>query len=414
MKLSDKKDFFVIIITILLSCSFGFLAGLFAINYLYIPEPGDTTIIKKDFAEYEPQTTHEEKIIQVAEQASSAVVSIVASKDVPKLEAYFENPFEEFEEFFGPIPELQIPRFREGNETEKKEIGWGTGFIISEQGLILTNKHVVDDETADYTVFTIDEKSFSAKVLARDPFYDLAILEIQPDKSVSEQGTTLHPFPVLELGDSDSLQAGQTVIAIGNALGEFRNTVSTGVISGLSRTITASGGGTVEVLEDVIQTDAAINRGNSGGPLLNLRGQVIGINTAMALQAQNIGFSIPINNAKRAIEQIKNFGKITYPFLGIRYILITEELKKENNLPINYGAWIVSGDNELAIEPGSAAQKSGLLEGDIILEFNNEKITKDNSLARVIMKYSPGDRIILKILRNNQEQLVDVILGERS
>ncbi len=415
MKLSEKKDFLTIIVVIILSSGFGFLAGLFALNYyVYIPQLGETRIIEKTVTEYEPQTTHEERIIQVAEKASLAVVSIVATKDVPKMETYFESPFQEFEEFFGPMPEFQVPRFREGDETEEREIGWGTGFIVSEKGLILTNRHVVADQTADFTVFTVDEKKFSAKVVARDPFFDLAILQIQPDKSVSDQGTVLKPFPVLELGDSEALQPGQTVIAIGNALGEFRNTVSVGVISGLGRTITASGGGTVEVLEDVIQTDAAINRGNSGGPLLNLKGQVIGINTAMAWQAQNIGFALPINNAKRAVEQVKTLGKIVHPFLGIRYVLITDQVQKENNLPVNYGAWISSGDRQPAVEPGSAAQKSGLLKGDIILEFNGEKITVDNSLARVIMKYSPGDRVNLKILRNNQELLVDVILGERS
>ena len=217
------------------------------------------------------------------------------------------------------------------------------------------------------------------------------------------------PFPVVKLGNSDQLQNGQTVIAIGNALGEFRNAVSVGVISGLGRKITASGGGFVETLEDVIQTDAAINKGNSGGPLLNLRGEVVGINTAMALEAQSIGFAIPINKAERGIEQVKTLGKIVYPFLGIRYVLINEEIKKENNLSVNYGALIIKEDEgQSAIWPDSAAEKAGLREGDILLEFNNEKITIENTLAKVIMKYNPGDEVILKVLRSKEEITVEI------
>jgi serine protease Do len=203
------------------------------------------------------------------------------------------------------------------------------------------------------------------------------------------------------------------VIAIGNALGEFRNTVSVGVVSGLGRKVTASGGGVVETLYDVIQTDAAINPGNSGGPLLNLRGEVIGINFAMAKGAENIGFAIPINYAKKDIEQIKKYGKIVFPFLGVRYVIITDQIQKENNLPVNYGAWVLKGPKgEPAIFPGSAAEKAGLKEGDIILEFNGEKITADNPLAKIITKYQPGDKVSLKILRAKKEITLEAVLGE--
>jgi serine protease Do len=183
----------------------------------------------------------------------------------------------------------------------------------------------------------------------------------------------------------------------------------------LGRKITASGGGLVEVLEDVIQTDAAINPGNSGGPLLNLKGEVIGINTAMSVEGENIGFAIPINKAKRDIEQVINTGKIVYPFLGVRYLIIDEELQKKYNLPVNYGALIQKGNQgEPAIFPGSPAEKIGLKEGDIILEFNGEKITPKNTLAKIIMKYSPGDRVILKVLREKKEKIFEVILSERT
>jgi len=171
----------------------------------------------------------------------------------------------------------------------------------------------------------------------------------------------------------------------------------------------------VETLEDVIQTDAAINKGNSGGPLLNLKGEVVGINTATVLEAQNIGFAIPVNKAKKDIEQIKTLGKIVYPFLGVRYVLITEKIQKENNLPVSYGAWVIKGEQgEAAIFPGSEAEKAGLKEGDIILEFDGQKITTENSLAKIIMKYNPGDKVVLKILRGGKEKIIQATLGERS
>lgn len=354
---------------------------------------------------YVPQTFQEEIIIKVVKEASPSVVSIIVTKDVPIFEEYFYNPLEEFEEFFGPSPfEFKIPRYRQKG-VEKRKIGAGTGFIVSEDGLILTNKHVVLDKEAQYTVFTIDGKKYPAKVVAKDPLHDIAILKIAFSKK----------FKPLKLGNSDNLQIGQTVIAIGNALGEFKNTVSVGVISGLGRTITASGGGIIETIEDVIQTDAAINKGNSGGPLLNLKGEVIGINTATVLGAENIGFAIPINQAKRGIQQFKERGKITYAFLGIRYILITETIQKKYNLPVNYGVLIVKGDKgESAIFPNSPAQKAGLKEGDIILEFNGQKITPQNSLAKLISRCNPGEKITLKVLRDGEEFNIKITLGERS
>jgi S1-C subfamily serine protease len=211
------------------------------------------------------------------------------------------------------------------------------------------------------------------------------------------------------------LQIGQSVIAIGNALAEFRNTVSVGVISGLGRTISASGGGTAETLQDIIQTDAAINPGNSGGPLLNLKGEVIGIDTAIAQGAQNIGFAIPINQVKRDIDQVSKTNKITYPFLGVRYILVDAKAKEKYKLTVDSGALILKGDNgEAAVTLGSAADKAGLKENDIILELNGEKITADNSLAKIIIKYNPGDNVTLKVLRGAQEINLQAILSERN
>jgi len=379
-----KKRIFTGIAIIIISSFFGFLAGaisggyfyLYARDYLSQGRINLPQIIEKQKIvekEYIPQTTQEEKVIKAVEEVSPSVVSIIVTKDI----------------FF-----------------QKKRVGGGTGFIISSDGMILTNKHVVLDKEAEYSILTNNGESFPAKVLARDPIKDLAIIKI-------ENGNNLKP---LNLGNSDNLQIGQTVIAIGNALGEFQNTVSVGVVSGLKRTVTASGGGITELLENLIQSDAAINKGNSGGPLLNLRGEVIGVNVAMSQAAENIGFAIPINEAKRDIEQVRTLGKIVYPFLGVRYVLITKDIKQENNLSVDYGALIVRGDEsgESAITPGSAAETAGLQEGDIILEFNQEKITLENSLAKIIQKYNPGDKIVLKILRKNKEKIVSVVLGERS
>lgn len=354
--------------------------------------------------------TEETQVINVVKHASPAVVSIVATKDLTIVERQgIFNPFEDFckdpffRQFLGSQCDIQSqPPI---TKKEKQQVSAGTGFIISSDGLVLTNKHVINVSEADFTVITSDNKKYPAKILAKDPVQDLALLKVSATALSS-----------LTLGDSSKLQIGQTVIAIGNALGEFSNSVSRGVISGLSRSITASeGGGRSEKLEQVIQTDAAINPGNSGGPLLNLSGEVIGINTAIAQGAQNVGFAIPINQAKRDIQQVKTLGKISYPFLGIRYVMITDELKEKNNLPVNYGALIVHGETQtdLAVTPGSPADKAGIRENDIILEMNSKRIDQDNDVAKMMQSFSVGQTITLKILSGGQEKTMRVTLEER-
>jgi len=407
LKPGKNKVFPILILTIFVSSVFGFLAGAISGGYFYLevkdylnklkPEPVGQEV-------YLPQTLQEQSVIKIVKEVSPAVVSIIVTKDLPVLEEYYYSPFEEF--FNYPFFEFKVPRYREKG-VEKKEVGGGTGFIISEDGMVLTNKHVVLDQDADYTVLTLDGESFSAEVLARDPVQDIAILKIKQEGNFKS-------FPQVKLGNSDKIQVGQTVIAIGYVLGRYQNTISVGVVSGLGRTITASGGGFYETIEDVIQTDTAINKGNSGGPLLNLRGEVIGINTAIDIEGQNIGFAIPINKAKRDIEQVKNLGKIVYPFLGVGYILINEDVQKDNNLQVDSGALIIGDKGQPAISPGSVAEKAGLKERDIILEFNEEKITIDNSLAKIIIKYNPGDEVSLKILRGKEEEIINVVLGEMS
>ncbi len=353
---------------------------------------------------YVSKVDYEQAVIKAVEAASPGVVSIVISKDVPIIEQCpGRNPFAdlppEFQQFFGGNLQFSEP-CQKG--TKRQEVGGGSGFIISPDGLIATNKHVVSDEKASYTVFTNDGKKYDADVLARDPVNDLAIIKIF--------GKNL---PVLKLGDSGSVKLGQTAIAIGNALGEFRNTVSVGVISGLARNIVAGGGGVTESIGGLIQTDTAINPGNSGGPLLNLKGEVIGINVAMVSGAQNIGFSIPINQVKKAIESVKKIGKISSPYIGIRYLIITPELAKKEKLGVESGALVKGNKDGPGIVLGSPAAKAGIQAEDIILEINNEKITTDNTLSSLISKYNVGDSVILKIIRAGKEIKVNVILDER-
>ena len=352
-------------------------------------------------------TAGQSDIVEVVGRTAPAVVSIVITKDVPKLQSnenpFFFSPFgnDFFDNFFG-IP--QQPK-SSPPQTEKRKVGGGTGFFVSSDGLIVTNKHVVADEDADYTVFLNNGKQYDAKLLSRDPVNDLAIVKINGSN-----------FPTIPLGDSDQLKLGQTVIAIGNALGEFRNTVSTGVVSGLSRSITAGGSALgTEQLSGVIQTDAAINPGNSGGPLLNEAGEVVGINTAIAQGAQNIGFAIPVNEAKQVIASVKKYGRIVRPFLGVRYVIITSDLAKEKSLPVDYGALIVRGETQtdLAVTPGSPADKAGLVENDIILEVSGEEITEDNPLIKAIARFGVGDRVPLKIMHRGDTKTVTVTLVER-
>lgn len=334
--------------------------------------------------------SEESDVVSAVENATPAVVSIIVTKDLPKIRRYYQFS-----------PNNYIYR-QEG--TEKREIGGGTGFIVSTDGFIVTNKHVVSDSEADYTVLMNNEETYEAQVLALDPINDIAVLKIEGND-----------FPIVELGDSSELKVGQTVIAIGNALGEFTNTVSVGVVSGLSRSLTAqsSRSGQAELL-GVIQTDASINPGNSGGPLLNVAGQVLGINTAIVSNAQNIGFAIPINEAVNTIDSVKKYGKIIRPWLGVRYVQLNETIAESNNLPVDYGALVVRGDErtDLAVMPGSPADKAGLVENDIILEINGEKLEQDNPLYKVLFRYAPGEKVTLTILHRGEEKEVTATLGE--
>jgi serine protease Do len=341
-------------------------------------------------------------VIDTVKKTNPAVVSIIISQEVPKYEVYTDpnqqNPFGDLFPGFS----FNIPQYRQ-NGTEKKDVGGGSGFFVSSDGLIVTNKHVVDQKNAEYTVFTNDGKKHIAKVVARDPVLDIALIKIEGSS-----------FPFLSLGNSDSLEVGQSVIAIGNALGEYRNTVSVGVVSGLARSITAGdmSSGNSEVLDHVIQTDAAINPGNSGGPLLNLAGEVIGVNVAIAEGSQNVGFALPINSVKGAIESVKQTGKIIRPYLGVRYVAIDAAMKDKNNLTVDYGVLVKAGAtaSDLAVIPGSPADKAGIVENDIILEIDGIKLDDKNNPASIIREKTVGQVINLKILHKGTEKIVPVTL----
>jgi len=334
----------------------------------------------------------EKSIPQVVKKVLPAVVSITISK---YLDVYEQRP----SPFFGFDDPLTIPRGR-----KKVRIGGGSGFVISPDGLILTNRHVVADPKAEYIVILDTEKKSKAKVLGADPVNDIAILKIKAKN-----------LAVIELGDSSKLELGQTVIAIGNVLDAFRNTVSVGVVSGLSREII--GGdflGRKIRMRKLIQTDAAINPGNSGGPLIDLSGKAIGINTAVVFLAENVGFAIPINPAKKDLEDIKKYGKIKTPFLGIKYIQVTKELKRKYKLPIDYGALLAPmGLEKPVLEKGPAA-KAGLKQGDIILEINKNKISEKEPLEDILQNFQIGQEIELKVLRDKKQIKIKVKLGERN
>jgi serine protease Do len=336
-------------------------------------------------------------------------VSIVASSEVPKLErCYGQHPL------FGDLP----PEFRGlfdmpslcQNGTELQRTGAGSGFLVSADGYIVTNRHVVSNEQAQYTVVLNDEKhageKLTAKVVARHPSNDIAVLKID-----------VQDVPFLSFGDSSTLQVGQTAIAIGYALGEFDNTVSKGVVSGLARSIYATDGQDAEQLRGLIQTDAAINPGNSGGPLLDIAGKVIGMNTAVA-NAQNIGFAIPANSIRTAFEQARSSGTITEPvrpFLGVRYVPITEQMKKANNLPYGYGVIVSRGKDpvDLAVIPGSPADKAGIQENDILLEVDGKQLNERYDLIAAIENKKPGDVVTIKVFHKGKEETLKVTLEKK-
>jgi S1-C subfamily serine protease len=326
----------------------------------------------------------ENVVVDVADRVSESVVT-VGIKTTRVLRQY--DPFDPWGFWGGQGGRTQ---------TQKVEQDIGTGFVISADGLIVTNKHVVSDTSATYKVVTKDDKTYDVQRVYRDPANDLAIIKIN--------ASGLKP---VEMGDSSKLKVGQLAIAIGTALGEFRHTVTTGVVSGLGRGITAGGPfeGAVERLDNVIQTDAAINPGNSGGPLLNSSGQVIGINTAVSSEGQNIGFAIPINVVKEAIENFNKTGQFSRPFLGVSYRILDQKTALLNDVP--QGAYVQT------VVSGSAADKAGIKEEDIITKMGGKKISSEETgLAKLISEHKVGDRVEVEVWRDGETRVVSVVLEE--
>lgn len=311
----------------------------------------------------------ENAVINAVEKTSPAVVAIGVSRRVI-------NPFDPF----------SIPK--------REDSTIGTGFVVSDQGIIVTNKHVVINPDK-YSVVTKEGVKFEVKKVYRDPILDLAIVQID--------GSKISP---LELGDSSKLKVGQTVIAIGNALGKYTNTVTTGVVSGLGRAVVAEDpfGGFSERLDNLIQTDAAINPGNSGGPLLNSTGQVIGVNVATTEGAQNIGFAIPINSVKQIIEEFLTKGTVSRAFLGVSYRFISKDIAILNEVP--QGAFIQD------VVEGSPAERSGLKKGDIIVKIDGQSVTEDNIVSQTIQKKKTGDSLNLEVWSDGKTKTINVTLSE--
>jgi serine protease Do len=354
----------------------------------------------------EAARSEEARRIEVVARAVPAVVSIIAEKDVPNLERIDADPFANgfFDEFFGDGSGIAAPEYRE-NGTRRREIGAGTGFFVAADGLIVTNKHVVLDEDAEYAVITNDGERHAANVLARDPSNDLAILKIEGES-----------FPFIALAD-EAPKVGQSVIAVGYALGQFSNSVSAGIVSGLSRSIRASDGSglNAEDLYDVIQTDAAINPGNSGGPLLDIDGKAIGVSVAVVQGSENIGFALPSTDVRHVVESVQRTGRISRPFIGVRYVIIDAKMAEKNQLPYDHGALIVRGDTQgdLAVIPGSPADLAGIVENDIILEVGGERVTSEHPLALLVRRHDVGDKVSVLVYHKGEELTKELDLVER-
>jgi serine protease Do len=320
-----------------------------------------------------PVTQEETEIASVVEKVSPSVVSIVTTSRT-------------ISPYYGA----------------QEEDSAGTGIIISKDGYVLTNKHVIDGASTVQVVTSDGTTYDNVKVLGSDPLNDVAFLKIP---NVSN-------LRAAELGDSSSIRVGQKVVAIGNSLGQYQNTVTSGIISGTGRPISAQSGDNVENLTDLIQTDAAINPGNSGGPLLNLAGQVIGINTAIIQDAQGIGFSIPINATKGALKGVLAGKGVHRAYLGVNYISITAEVAKHYDLSVKKGAYVFNGNDKDAVVSGSPADKAGLKNKDIITKVGGIEVGTKGDVSSLVAEYAPGDTIQLSVLRDGKTMTMNVTLSD--
>jgi len=368
---TKKPSSFILLIAALGS---GFLGGMVA-------GQSDTTTNNTDnTSQLQIVSSEAEVISKIAKEVGESVVSIDVTAQSTA------------QDFFG-------------NSRQLEQSGSGTGVILDASGIIVTNKHVVPTGTSTVKVTLADGTILNAEVLARDPRNDIAFIKVTDKK-----GKDLKPA---KLGDSAKMEVGDKVVAIGNALGEFQNTVTSGIVSGYGRDITAGEAGDSEALTNLIQTDAAINRGNSGGPLVNINGEVIGINTAItgSDNGQSLGFSIPVNDIKNQISSVLSTGKIQRPYLGVAYRLIDERFAYIYNLPVQKGAYLPPSDGgQVSIVKDSPAEKAGLKEKDIITKIDEKEIDEKNSLVGILGNYKPGDMVKLTVLRGNDTLTLDAKL----
>lgn len=299
-----------------------------------------------------------------------------------------------------------------GFSQPESEQAAGTGIIIDSSGLIITNRHVVPEGTTNVSVTLSDGTELKDVTVvgrtSQSDTLDVAFLKINDAKG--------HKLPPATIGDSSKVQVGDDVVAIGNALGQFQNTVTEGIISGYGRSVTASdssgSSGSAENLDNLFQTDAAINEGNSGGPLVNLNGQVIGINTAVAGNAQNIGFAIPVNDVRGLIDNVVKTGNFARPYLGVRYIPLTSDVAKEYGLSVDHGAFVApaSDSSNPSVLPDSPAAKAGIKERDVITQVNGTDVDQAHSLTSLLGRHQPGDKVTLTVIRGGKTVHVDATL----
>lgn len=343
--------------------SLGVVGGMFAVRYF-----DDSTALPSLSATSDGNATvtaEEGSIAAVAEKVGPSVVSVLTETQV---RSYY------------------------GTSTGE---GAGTGIIISENGYIITNNHVIDGATTVSVVDAKGELYENVTVVGRDPLNDVAFLKVTAETK----------FTAATLGNSSTIRTGQQVVAIGNALGQYSNTVTSGIVSGTGRPITAdAGNGQTESLTDLIQTDASINPGNSGGPLVNMAGQVIGINTAIVEDANGIGFAIPINSTKGIIAGVLDTGKVSRAYFGVNYLTVTPDVAREYDLSVNKGAYVYTSGTSSAVVSGSPADKAGIKDGDIITKINTDELGPSGSLSSMIGQYRPGDTVTITYLRDGKEQ----------
>lgn len=398
MKQTPSRNYGIIIAVVLLALGATISSGAFGVNWntintylklptFSLPSFGKAPQLLPQPPEKVRVSVEESVIIDAVDHVSPSVVTVGITKTTRGQDMFEFDPFDPF-----------TPFRKQQGQPQKLEQDIGSGFIIDRDGLIVTNKHVVSDTDAKYRIITKDDKSFDVQKIYRDPTNDLAILKVN--------ATGLQP---IEMGDSDKIKVGQLAIAIGTALGQFRQTVTVGVVSGVGRGITAGGPfeGSAERLDNVIQTDAAINPGNSGGPLLNSAGQVVGVNVAVSAQGQNIGFALPINVVKDAVKNFEQTGSFNRPYLGIRYKTISKDIAILNDVP--EGAYIID------LLPGSPAAKAGLKQGDIITKIDDTRLSAENAeLARAVSHKKVGETVALTVYRDGRELSLKATLANQA